>query len=138
MKYLGLVGGIFDKKPSKNFGCCNILMQQHLTTSIICGKRFDLIGWGHTPVTAQTWALQKMLRSACDTGILRDASTHNAIKKALIKEEDREAYLSTLVTSLTADRMLRLGNEKKLPQPNTLVRPPGVNSILKWKSDVQG
>ena len=32
-----------------------------------------------------------MLRSACDSGVLRDASTHNAIKKALIKEEDREA-----------------------------------------------
>ena len=62
----------------------------------------------------------------------------NAIKKALIKEEDKEAYLSTFVTSLTSDRMLRLGNEKRLPQPKSLVRPPGVNSILKWNSDVQG
>ena len=137
MKDLELVGGIFDKKPSKNFGCCNILMQQHLTTSIICGKKFDLFGWGRSPVAAQTWALREMLRSASESGILRDASTHNAVKKALIKEEDREAYLSTFITSLTANPMLRLGNEAKLPQIKTLVRPPSVNSILKWKSDIQ-
>ena len=123
MRDLELVGGIFDKKPSKFFGCCNILMQWHLTSSIICGKKFDLVGWGHSPVAAQTWALREMLRSASESGILRDASTHNAVKKALIKEKGREAYLSTFVTSLTANRMLRLGNEAKPPQVKTLVRP---------------
>ena len=137
MRDLELVGGIFDKKPSKFFGCCNILIQQHLASSIICGKFFDLLGWGHSPVAAQTWALREILRSASESGVLRDASTQNAIQKALIKEEDSEAYLSTFITSLTADRMSRLGNEAKLPQIKTLVRPPGVNSIFKWKSEVQ-
>ena len=132
-----LVGGIFDKKPSNFFRYCNILMQQHLASSIICGKKFDLLGWGDSPVGAQTWALQTILQSATLSGVLRDASTHNAIKKALTKEEDREAYLSMSITSLTANPMSRLGTEAKLPQVKTLVRPPGVNSILKWKSEVK-
>ena len=137
MKTRGLVGGIFDKKPSKNFGCRNILMQKHLASSIICGKKFDLVGWGNSPIAAQTWALKTILQSAASSGVLSDASTHNAIKKSLVKDEDREAYPSKFATSLSADRLSRRGVDAPLPQVKSLVRPPGVNSILKWKSEVQ-
>ena len=106
-------------------------MQQHLASSIICGKKFDLLGWwgcvepraplhavslNYSPIAAQTWALGEILQSASLSGVLRDSSTNNAIRKALIMEEDREAYLSTFTTSLTANRMSRLGTEAKLPQ----------------------
>ena len=112
-------------------------MQKHIASSISCGKTFDLLGWGNCPVAAQTWDLRTILRSAASSGVLKDASTHNAIKKALVKEEEIKVYLSMFITSLTANRMSRLGIDAKLPQVKTLVRSPGVNSILKWKSEVQ-
>ena len=127
LRTLRIVGGCWDKMTHRQYGMCDILLEQHTLDSVLFGKKFALWGWGDTPAMARALALHEIISNARTAGVIQDAWDAGVCRKCFLTEE-------ATLTWLQSEWLPH--NEGQGESTNLLKSPvaaPTLFDLLKWK-----
>ena len=132
---LRIVGGCWDKMTHRQYGMCDVLLEQHTFDSVLFGKKFALWGWGDTPAMARALALHEIISNARTAGVIQDAWDAGVCRKCFLTEE-------ATMTWLHSELMLHSeGHGETNTNTNLLKLPvagPPLFDLLKWKCQEHG
>ena len=116
-----VVGGVFDKNLTKQYGVCRVLHETRIASATIFGDRFLIYGFADSWRLAHLGSLYVTVQRACSRGVVRDALSHRACRQIL-----RDPALFALWWE---ELFLRRDAEHKCS-----VFSPTFFTMLKWKS----
>ena len=128
LRTLRIVRGCWDKMTHRQYGMCDVLLEQHTLDSVLFGKKFALWGWGDTPAMARALALHEIISNARTAGAIQDAWDAGVCRKCFLTEE-------ATLTWLQSEWLPH--NEGQGESTNLLKSPvaaPTLFDLLKWKS----
>ena len=78
-----VVGGVFDKHLTKQYGVCRILHETRIALATIFGDRFRIYGFADSWRLAHLGPLYVTVQRACSSGVVRDALSYRACRQIL-------------------------------------------------------